>query len=167
MTHTTPPPAPAAFYKAKGYAPQESMGYLMRRTVALMGQEIERRMEPEGLTNAQWLPLMKLHMGAAGTVAELARSCELDTGAMTRLLDRLEAKGLLRRARSPEDRRVVNLELTPEGQAAAAKIPALLSVLQNECLAGFSTEEWQTLKSLLGRVLANAQALNAAPEGQA
>ena len=53
--------------------------------------------EPGGPTFPQWLPLYKLHMGEATTVAELARECQLDTGAMTRLLDRLEAKGLCRR----------------------------------------------------------------------
>lgn len=152
-------PAPTGFYRPQGYSAQESVGYLMRRTVGVMAQEIERRMEPYGLTNAQWMPLMKLHMGHAAAVAELARTCEMDAGAMTRLLDRLEAKGLVRRVRSPDDRRVVNLELTPEGREAAKTIPEVLSTLQNQCLAGFTEDEWQTLKGLLRRVLANAQAL--------
>jgi DNA-binding MarR family transcriptional regulator len=157
---------PIAFYRPQGYSAQESVGYLMRRTVGVMAQEIERRMEPYGLTNAQWMPLMKLHMGQAGAVAELARSCEMDAGAMTRLLDRLEAKGLVRRVRSPDDRRVVNLELTPEGREAAKTIPEVLSTLQNQCLAGFSEDEWQTFKGLLRRVLANAQALQSQEESQ-
>ncbi len=150
---------PVNFYRPQGYSAQESVGYLMRRTVNQMSQAIDHRMGNAGLTNAQWLPLMKLHMGAASTVAELARSCELDAGAMTRLLDRIEAKGLCRRTRSLEDRRVVNLALTPEGAEAAKVIPEVLSQIQNECLAGFTAEEWQTLKSLLRRVLDNAQAL--------
>lgn len=155
---------PAAFYRPQGYAAQESVGYLMRRTVAVMALEIERRMEPYGLTNAQWMPLFKLHMGHASTVAELARSCEMDAGAMTRLLDRLEAKGLVRRTRSPQDRRVVNLELTADGREAAKTVPEVLSTLQNQCLAGFTEDEWQTLKGLLRRVLANAQALQTEEE---
>ncbi|MBX3586821.1 MAG: MarR family winged helix-turn-helix transcriptional regulator [Ramlibacter sp.] len=150
---------PADFYRPKGYQAQESVGYLMRRIVSSLSQEIDRRMEDSGLTNAQWMPLMKLSSGAANTVAELARVCEMDAGAMTRLLDRLEAKGLCRRERSSEDRRVVHLELTPEGADAAKVIPAVLSQLQNECLAGFTTEEWHTLKSLLRRVLDNALTL--------
>jgi DNA-binding MarR family transcriptional regulator len=101
----------------------------------------------------------KLHVGAATTVAELARACELDTGAMTRLLDRLEAKGLCRRVRSLEDRRVVNIELTDEGRAAAKEVPYVLSRVQNEHLAGFSNEEWEQLKGYLRRILDNAQAL--------
>ena len=79
---------------------------------------------------------------------------------MTRLLDRLEAKQLCRRVRSSEDRRVVNLELTEAGSAAAQGIPATLCGVQNALLAGFSEEEWHTLKSYLRRMLDNAQTLN-------
>ncbi|MBX3658936.1 MAG: MarR family transcriptional regulator [Ramlibacter sp.] len=154
-----PAKVPANFYRPEGYLAQESIGYLMRRIVSQVAQDIERRMEPSGLTNAQWMPLYKLSVGHANTVAELARTCELDAGAMTRLLDRLEAKGLCRRERSSEDRRVVNLELTPDGKEAAQAIPAVLSQIQNECLAGFTAEEWHTLKSLLRRVLDNALTL--------
>jgi len=120
--------------------------------------------EPGSSTFPQWLPLYKLHIGAATTVAELARACELDAGAMTRLLDRLEAKGLCRRVRSLEDRRVVNIELTEEGRAAAKEVPHVLSRVQNEHLAGFTNEEWEQLKGYLRRILDNAQALAARGE---
>jgi DNA-binding MarR family transcriptional regulator len=97
---------PADFYRAETYQAEESIGYLMRRILSAVAQAVETRMcEPGSPTFPQWLPLYKLHIGAATTVAELARACELDTGAMTRLLDRLEAKGLCRRVRSLEDRR--------------------------------------------------------------
>ena len=160
------PDAPAApvFYKPDNYQPDESVGYLMRRILNTVSQEVERELEPSGLTNAQWVPLLKLYMGNASTVAELARECMLDTGGMTRLLDRLETKALVRRVRSSEDRRVVNLELTDEGRAAAKKIPATLCNVQNAHMRGFSVEEWQTLKGLLSRVLANAQAIQAERE---
>jgi DNA-binding MarR family transcriptional regulator len=144
------------FYRAEAYKTQVSVGYLMRRVVSLMTHEIDKRMEPHGLTNAQWLPLIKLHYGQAESVAELARTCELDTGAMTRLLDRVEGKGLCRRVRSFEDRRVVNLELTAEGEAAAQVIPGVLSELQNQLLEGFTVVEWEQLQALLLRVLDNA-----------
>jgi DNA-binding MarR family transcriptional regulator len=98
-------------------------------------------------------------------VAELARECLLDTGAMTRLLDRLEAKGLCRRVRSLADRRVVNIELTDEGRAAAEQVPHILSRVQNEHLAGFSAAEWEQLKGYLRRILDNAQALAARGTG--
>ena len=147
------------FYKAQGYTPEDSVGYLMRRIIALMAHGVERELEPAGLTNAQWVPLFKLYMGCGSTAAELARQCDLDAGSMTRLLDRLEAKQLCRRSRSSDDRRVVNLELTDSGRLAAQEIPGILCTVQNSLLAGFSAEEWQTLTSYLRRMLETAQAL--------
>jgi DNA-binding MarR family transcriptional regulator len=146
------------FYRPDNYNPEESVGYLMRRIITLVSTEIDRVMEPQGLTNAQWVPLMKLYMGHASTVAELARNCQVDAGAMTRTLDRLETKGLVRRERSVDDRRVVNIELTAEGRKSAQGIPAILCDVQNTYLEGFSTEEWQVLKGLLRRILNTAQA---------
>jgi DNA-binding MarR family transcriptional regulator len=150
-------PVQREFYRAEDYATEESVGYLMRRVVTAVSQEIDRELASCDLTNAQWLPLFKLFLGKASTVAELARECHLDAGAMTRLLDRLEVKGLCRRVRSLEDRRVVNIELTAEGHVAAQGIPGVLSRVQNAHLAGFSVEEFQTLKGLLRRLLSNAQ----------
>lgn len=169
LSHPKTVPASASaptFYRPENYQAQESVGFLMRRIVDCMASQIEHEFEPSGLTNAQWLPLLKLDLGTASTVAELARECRLDTGGMTRLLDRLEGKGLVRRVRSCEDRRVVNLELTGEGRAAAKKIPAVLCSVQNAAMRGFSKEEWQLLRQLLVRILDNAKAMQAAREGQ-
>jgi DNA-binding MarR family transcriptional regulator len=155
-----------AFYTPDSYQPDESAAYLMRRILTLIAGEVDEALEPRGLTSAQWVPLLKLHMGDASTVAELARECQLDPGATTRLLDRLEAKGLVARVRSLQDRRVVNLELTPEGREAAKEIPDVLCKVQNDFLQGFSVQEWQQLKELLRRVLANGQALQGNPQGK-
>ena len=144
------------FYRPGRYEPEQSVGYLMRRILNALSLEVDRRLEPSGLTNAQWVPLFKLYMGSGSTVAELARGCQLDTGGMTRLLDRLEAKSLLRRVRSSADRRVVNLELTDEGRAAAKTIPAVLCGVQNAHMRGFTQEEWEMLRALLRRMLDNA-----------
>jgi DNA-binding MarR family transcriptional regulator len=154
------------FYKPETYRPDESAAYLMRRIITCMAGQVDQALEPSDLTSAQWVPLLKLHMGEASTVAELGRACQLDAGAMTRLLDRLEAKGLVARVRSSQDRRVVNLELTPEGREAAKEIPAVLCKVQNAFLQGLSVEEWQQLKDLLRRILANGLALQAHAEGK-
>lgn len=153
------------FYRAASYVPEESLGYLIRRVLASASQEVERQLGASDLTNAQWVPLLKLFTGQASTVAELARECHLDAGAMTRLLDRLEAKGLCRRVRSLEDRRVVNIELTDAGREAARGIPVVLCQIQNAHLAGFSVDEYQALMGFLRRILDNAQALNNSASG--
>ena len=158
------PVALAEFYRAEGYTADDSVGYLMRRIISLFALGVERQLEPTGLTNAQWVPMLKLYLGQAATAAELARQCDLDAGSMTRLLDRLEAKQLCRRSRSADDRRVINLELTDAGEVAARQIPEVLCGLQNALLAGFSDDEWHNLKSYLRRMLDTAQLLQAASE---
>jgi DNA-binding MarR family transcriptional regulator len=166
MASRATPSSPPVFYRPENYQPDESAAYLMKRILSCLGGQVDVALEPSGLTHAQWIPLFKLYMGQASTVAELARESELDAGAMTRLLDRLEAKGLVSRVRSSSDRRVVNLELTPEGREAAKQIPEVLCKVQNAFLQGFSVEEWQQLKDLLRRVLANGLALQRPSEEQ-
>ncbi|HVZ42912.1 MAG TPA: MarR family transcriptional regulator [Ramlibacter sp.] len=167
MTNPKPRGRPVGFYKPASLQPNESVGYLMKRVIASIGSQADAELEPEGLTHAQWVPLFKLYTGDAATAAELAGACDLDAGAMTRTLDRLEAKALIRRVRSAEDRRVVNLELTPEGRSTAERVPAALCKVLNAHLRGFSAEEWQTLKSLLQRMLQNALELQAERENVA
>jgi DNA-binding MarR family transcriptional regulator len=151
--------APANFYRANTWNREDSIGYLMGRSFALMKEAVDVELEPSGLTHALWVPLLKLYHGEATTVAELGRTCQVDAGAMTRTLDRLETKGLVHRVRSSEDRRVVHLELTDEGRETAKTIPAALSRSMNALLSGFTHDEWMQLKSLLSRVLTNAEAL--------
>ena len=150
-------PPPANFYRASGYCADDSVGYLMRRVLVAITQAADGRLEPDGLTHVQWGPLFMLRSERASTVAELARELQTDAGAMTRLLDRLEAKGLCRRVRSTSDRRVVRIELTPEGDAAASRVPAVLAQVMNQTLSGFSRAEWESLKSMLQRMLVNAE----------
>lgn len=147
------------FYDGNNYKVDESFGFLMRQIVAITSQEIEERMAEYGLTDAQWKPLLMIGQGQCKTAAELARQACSDTGAVTRLLDRVEAKGLVQRCRSQADRRVVNLELTEEGQQLAKKVPHILSDVLNTLLAGFSEDEAKQLMTLLQRVLDNARGL--------
>jgi DNA-binding MarR family transcriptional regulator len=153
---TTTSATTAEFYRPETWRPEESIGYLMKRIIATVADAVDHELAPTGLTSAQWVPLLKVYLGEASTVAELARHCTLDAGAMTRTLDRLEAKGLVKRVRSSEDRRVVNLELTDEGRATAQKIPAALCRVQNAHLRGFTEEEWKLLKGMLRRILDTA-----------
>jgi DNA-binding MarR family transcriptional regulator len=151
-------PCPVNFYSAAGYSADESVGYMMKRVLIGIAHAADKRLEPQGITHAQWGPLYMLRSGRASTVAELARELQTDPGSMTRLLDRLEAKGFCRRLRSTDDRRVVRIELTAEGQSAADLVPVELSQVMNEHLAGFSNDEWNLLKSFLQRMLDNAGA---------
>jgi len=156
-------PPPADFYQAHAYCAEESVGYLMKRVMLSIVAQADKRLEQHGLTSAQWGPLMRLRNTQGSTVAELARWLQVDAGAMTRTLDRLEKKGLCKRVRSTEDRRVVMIELTPAGEEALSEVPAVLADILNAHLAGFSKTEWQALKTYLTRMLENGDALRDAP----
>ncbi|MDF1481130.1 MarR family transcriptional regulator [Extensimonas sp. H3M7-6] len=144
---------------------EKQVGYQLRRIVALLGAEITHRVEPLDLTDAQWKPLLRLLLGQEGTVAALARSCHMDAGGMTRLLDRLEAKGLCTRVRSAQDRRVVHTELTDAGRTVAAQLPAIFEALQAQALQGFSAAEVAQLLAFTQRIRENLQALAPALDG--
>ncbi|MEZ5740456.1 MAG: MarR family transcriptional regulator [Burkholderiaceae bacterium] len=120
---------------------------------------MDRELVQHDLTSAQWFPLVHLRQVGRCKVAELARCSNIDAGSMTRLLDRLEKKGLCRRDRSTDDRRVVHVVLTPEGEAAAARAPEVLARVMNAHLSGFSHDEWRTLKAFLRRMADNGDAL--------
>jgi DNA-binding MarR family transcriptional regulator len=160
-------PEPAQHYKKGNFLRENSMGYLMRRIGTMLVSEVDDRLNTLGLTHAQWAPLMLISRGKTSTQAELARELQLDAGALTRTLDRLEAKGLCKRERSTEDRRVVHLALTPEGEAAVEPVPAVLCDVSNVLLSGFSNEDFQLLMGLLRRMHANAEHMRAATEAQA
>lgn len=153
-------------YSKGNWARENSFGYLMRRIMQIMVAQADKRLEDHGLTQAQWTPLFMIQKGKCTTLAELSRELQLDAGALTRTLDRLEAKGLCKRERSSEDRRVVHLGLTPEGETALAPVPGVLCDVSNALLEGFTQEEWQTLMGFLRRLMANAQALREATENE-
>lgn len=156
-SHDTP-----RFYSPGAYRPDQSVGYLMRQVLSSILAQADRRLSVHDLTYAQWLPLYKLVMKEAVTSADLARHLDIDPAAMTRALDRLEAKGLVRRERSATDRRVVNLHLTEVGRQVAQQVPPALAEVLNSHLQGFNEAEWLQLVSLLQRMLANGEALRAA-----
>jgi DNA-binding MarR family transcriptional regulator len=153
---------PATFYDGATYDPRTSVGLLLRRVTASIARVVNARMEQHGLTQAQWGPLYLLHRCQCHTAAELARDIGLDTGTVTRTLDRLEDKGFLRRERSTGDRRVVNLVLTPQGERAIEPVPHVIAEVINAHLSGFTRAEHDQLSALLTRMLANGEALHAA-----
>ena len=148
-----------AFYVAGQHRPDQSVGFLMRKVLGSVLVQVDTQLSAYDLTYVQWLPLYKLIMKEGNTVAGLARELDIDPGAMTRSLDRLEAKGLVRRERSTEDRRVVHLVLTDEGRKVARKVPTVLATVLNGHLRGFSEAEWHQLLEFLDRMLANGEAM--------
>lgn len=147
------------FYRNNRDQIVESVGYKLLQLALAMRRETASRLLSLGLTEAQWRPLWMLKAGRADTAQVLARLLGVDAGAMTRMLDRLESKGLIERVRSLTDRRVTQLRLTASGEAATEGIPEVVAGVNNDYLVGFSRDEFEQLDSLLARMRANGQAL--------
>jgi MarR family transcriptional regulator, multiple antibiotic resistance protein MarR len=134
-----------------------SVGYLMARARASLLAGLDAELAPFGLNAMQYAVLKHLADGNARTAADLCRHMYYDTGSMTRILDRLEEKGLLRRERCQDDRRVVFLRVAAAGRAQLPRLRAVGSRVLDEHLAGFDAAEVETLKTYLGRMIENGR----------
>lgn len=157
MSESSKPPF--AFYQAGQYQPEESLTYLMRKVLSSVLTKADARLQQHDLTYVQYLPLFRLMFCSNNTLAGLSREMEMDPAALTRSLKRLEAKKLITRTRSTTDGRVVYLDLTEEGRDVASKVPTVLAEVLNGHLTDFSHAEWQLMKQLLLRMLANGDPL--------
>ncbi|MFL5321012.1 MAG: MarR family winged helix-turn-helix transcriptional regulator [Myxococcaceae bacterium] len=86
------------------------------------------------------------------TQAMLAERLLRDPPAVSRLVDRLEEDGLLRRQKGP-DRRSVRLEVTAAGMKEIARVDAALDWLEKESASALTAAELKTLKGLLDKLL--------------
>ena len=129
------------------------LGLLLGRAAILKDKIIDTHMEPHGITAAQFKVLIIMAQFGVDTPAELCRNLSLDSGSMTRMLDRLEQKGLLDRKRSALDRRQVQLVLTDDGQRLADRLPHIGAEALNQLAGALEPDELQTLEKLLKKML--------------
>jgi DNA-binding MarR family transcriptional regulator len=145
-----------SIYDAKSYDPQHSIGSLFGKVKGAIGAAFETELAPLDITAAQYVILMSLAHGECNSASDLCKGISYDPGAMTRMLDRLERRGLVRRVPNPEDRRAFQLELTDEGRAVVPKLRSAGMKVLNRMLDGFSANEAKQLEGYLLRMLNNA-----------
>ena len=150
-------------YDPASYEFRSGVPQLIGRIRAAYITELEERLAPFNLNAADYFVLVSV----ANDIDTASAVCTLmahDPGAMTRKIDALEERGLVRRVRSAEDRRAIRLELTPEGRKLYPKILAVMVGLANEFLRGFTKSEARDLEDKLKRVLLNAQSFGVQEE---
>ena len=140
----------------KHYTPQSfslthSVGFLLTKARNLITAEMDTALKDLDITGPQMGILLAMQRGLASTPFELSKMLSVDTGLMTRMLDKLETKGLLERSRSVDDRRVVNLVLTKKGEEIAAEIPNIAPEVLNARLKKFTRAEFDELCRLLNK----------------
>ncbi|WP_426393640.1 MarR family winged helix-turn-helix transcriptional regulator [Ralstonia sp. R-29] len=153
--------APGTLFRVEDYRMCESVGYLVGRAKTALSMAIEQEVAAMDVTHSQASCLVLLANGRCQTATDLGRELNTDIGSLTRMLSRMEKRGLIERVRSESDRRVVHLEVTAAGRELADRMPAIYTHVLNRFFAGFSPAEVQTLRGLLQRVLDNGTG----PEG--
>ena len=107
----------------------------------LLRTAYDRRIREFNLTRAQWWVLTHLFRGDGVTQTELAETLEIEKPTLGRLLDRLEAKGWVRREHDASDRRVWRVHLTDEVEPALRTMRAIAKELRRDALTGISAAE--------------------------
>jgi DNA-binding MarR family transcriptional regulator len=136
-------------YTTRNFMLTESVGFRIVKARNLVVAAMDAALKDLDITGQQMGILFSLKQGVATTPFELSKLLGIDTGLMTRMLDKLETKGLLERSRNADDRRVVNLHLTAKGLETAAQIPEVAPHVLNARLRKFTQAEFAELDRLL------------------
>ena len=118
-----------------------NFGFLLNDVARLMRTAYDRRIRKLGLTRAQWWVLTHLYRGDGISQTELAETLEIEKPTLGRLLDRLEAKGWVRREHDASDRRVWRVHLTDEVEPALRTMRKIAAELRRDALTGISAAE--------------------------
>jgi len=128
---------------------------LINRVRVEMIDALDRELSKYDISAPQLIVLAYVANKEADSAAALCKSISYDPGAMTRMIDRLQEKGLIRRTPNLEDRRATNLELTAAGRALYPQLLAAKETVQAQFLRGFGENEVHVLDGLLNRMLKN------------
>lgn len=133
-----------------------NIGVLFKQTRDAMWAAMARALGEAGLefTFSQYITLKRLADGLSSP-GDLARAVDIHPGAMTRLLDQLEKRGLIRRLADPDDRRALRVELTETGQHARDLTERIGEQIRRRAMEGLSLAEREELVRLLDHVKNN------------
>jgi len=137
----------------------DGFGSLVARVSRQWRRAVDRRLQPFGLTEATWLPLIHL---ARATIPmrqrDLAASLVLDGSSVVRLLDALEASHLIERREGNADRRAKTISLTTLGVSIIEQVEAVSRNVRTGALVGLSEDEIEMATRVLELVCRNLTA---------
>ena len=150
-----PRTAAATLAQAAPFQGKHGIVRLINRVRVEIVDALDRELAKYDITAPQLIVLASIANKEADSAAAICKSISYDPGAMTRMIDRLEQKGLIRRVPHPEDRRAMTLELTVAGKALYPQLLTAKDAVQTQFLRGFSVDEARQLERLLTRMLDN------------
>jgi len=127
------------------------------RVSQVLQADLESRLGAHGVSPAQFRLLLALARGESDTVRGLASVLRLDGGAVTRLADRLQVKGLVLRRPDPSDARSVRLSLTESGAELIPILDAEADAHERAWFGSLSYSELRQYKLTLAKLLARAE----------
>jgi len=136
-------------YHASTYTAQNSIGYLIKRAHSMMMDTLENLFTERGFSFIHYAILTWVRDGIAVNPKDICVQYRHDSGALTRVIDQLEERGLLERVRRGNDRRKVELQLTDEGRKTVESLIPLVVDKLNLALVDFSRAEVAEFKRLL------------------
>jgi DNA-binding MarR family transcriptional regulator len=152
---TPPRTAEAALTDELAVLSKHGIIRLINRVRIELIDAMDRELAQFDITAPQLIVLASVANREADSASQLCKSISYDPGAMTRMIDRLEQKGLVRRVARPDDRRAMTLEMTAAGRALFPKLLQAKEAVQAQFLRGFGKDEVATLEKLLNRLLDN------------
>lgn len=136
-------------------SPPSTVGFLIHDVARLMRKRFEQRAARLGFTRTQWQVLVHLAKNEGIHQAGLAEILEVEPITLVRILDKLEARGLVERRQHPTDRRIWLLYLTPEAHPSLSVLRSLGDATRGEALNGLSEAERERLLEILTLMKAN------------
>lgn len=128
----------------------ERLGALIGLTNRQWRRAVDLRLQKYGLTEAMWMPLLRLAQASAPMrQKDLAAALLLDSSSIVRILNGLEEAGLIERTEDKEDRRAKAIGITSQGRSLVRKVEATSEDVQREVLAGLSPDDIATAKRVL------------------
>ncbi|CAM5762434.1 MarR family transcriptional regulator [Labrys miyagiensis] len=120
---------------------QPTLGFVLHDVARLLRKRFEQRARDLGLTRSQWQTLAYLSQNEGIHQGGLADILEIEPITLVRILDKLEARGLVERRQHAADRRIWLLFLTPEAHPLLGKIRGIGEVTRAEALTGITDQE--------------------------
>lgn len=134
---------------------QETLGFVMQDVARLMRRNFNRRVQDLGLTQAQWQILVRIGHMEGARQSQIADILEMQPISVARMVDRMESAGWVERRPDPQDRRAVNLYLTPKAEPILEEMRARGSQTKALALAGISEQERDTMMTILQKMRDN------------
>jgi DNA-binding MarR family transcriptional regulator len=130
---------------------------LVKRLLQLFREELDEKLRPWGVTAAQLHVLAKLEHEPGISGAKLARACMVTPQTTQVLLRGIESNGWIRRAKHPENERILLASLTPSGKRILAKSRTAVGQVYEQMLDGLATKDVRVLESLLTHCATNLE----------